>query len=138
MKTILFLLILTVSSVATGDTVKKWTDESGIVHYGDEKAAEYVKGTKTLKIQDTYDQQSYDDGMERHKETAEFADKAEKERLSEEAKNREDKEKENEKKPSPPARSGGTAVAPNPVVRSLPIPNRPSQPVNRPVQLPAQ
>jgi hypothetical protein len=50
MKTILFLLILTVSSVATGDTVKKWTDEKGNVHYGDKKAAKYVEGTETLRI----------------------------------------------------------------------------------------
>jgi hypothetical protein len=138
MKTILFLLILTVSSVATGGTVEKWTDEQGRVHYGDKKAAKNIKGTETLKIEDTFDQQSYEEGMERHRETAEFADKQEKERLAEEAKHKEEEKKENEKKSSPPARPGGTAVVPNPVVRSLPIPNRPSQPVNRPVQLPAK
>jgi hypothetical protein len=138
MKTILFLLILTLSSVATGDTVKKWTDETGKVHYGDKKSAEHVKGTETLRIKDTFDQQSYDEGIERHRETAEFADKQEKERLKEEEKQRGMEEKENEKKSSPSARPGGTAVVPNPVVRSLPIPNRPSQPVNRPVQLPAK
>ncbi|MEA1890051.1 MAG: DUF4124 domain-containing protein [Pseudomonadota bacterium] len=136
MKTILLLLILTASSVATGDVVKKWVDEKGKVHYGDKKAAEHVKESETLKIENTFDQQSFEEGEERHEETEEFADELEKERLAEEAERKE--KEENEKKSSPPVRSGGTAVVPNPVLRSLPIPNRPSRPVNRPVQLPAK
>jgi len=136
MKSHILLLALTLSIAATADTIKKWTDEKGNVHYGDKKAAEYVKESETLEIKDTYDQQSYNEGMERHKENIEIGDTLEKERISEESKRKE--EEENEKKSSPPARSGGTAVAPNPVVRSLPIPNRPSRPVNRPAQLPAK
>jgi hypothetical protein len=110
MKTILFLLILTLSSVATGDTVKKWTDEKGKVHYGDKKAAEYVEGTETLKIKDTFNQQSYDEGMQRHKETKEFADSQEKERLKDEEKQRKMEEKKSSNT-SPPA-AGGTSAIP--------------------------
>ena len=107
MKIILFLLILSASTVASGDTVKKWTDEKGKVHYGDKKAAENIKGSETLIIEDTYDQQSYDEGIQRHKETEKFADQYEKERLAEEKR----KQEEADSKPSsrsPPA--GGTAV----------------------------
>lgn len=136
MKSHFFLLTLTLSMAATADTVEKWTDEKGVVHYGDKNAAEYVKGAETLKIQNTYDQQSYDEGMERHKENIEIGDTLEKERITEETNRKE--EEEDEKKSSPPARAGRTAVVPNPVVRSLPIPNRPSRPVNRPAQLPAK
>ena len=137
MKTILFFLILTVSSVATGDTVKKWTDEKGNVHYGDKKAAKYVEGTETLRIKDSFDQQSYDEGMQRHKETEEFADSQEKERLKEEKKQREMEEKESSKTSARPA--GGTAFAPG---RTRPLQKNIHRPDNgvgeRPVNLPAK
>ncbi|MFW2438458.1 MAG: hypothetical protein ACN4GR_03710 [Arenicellales bacterium] len=136
MKSHIFLLTLMLSMAASADTIKKWTDEKGIIHYGDKKSAEHVKGAETLEILDTYDQQSYDEGMDRHKENIEAGDALEKERITEEAKRIE--EEEGEKKSSPPARAGRTAVVPNPVIRSLPIPNRPSRPVNRPAQLPAK
>jgi len=136
MKSYFFLLTLTLSLAATADTIKKWTDEKGVIHYSDKKSAEHVKGSETLEIQDTYDQQSYDEGIDRHKENIEIGDTLEKERITEETKRKE--EEESEKVSSPPVRAGRTAVVPNPVIRSLPIPNRPSQPVNRPVQLPAK
>lgn len=135
MKLQLFLLTIFISMSAAADTVNKWTDEHGKVHYGDQKASEYVKGTENVKIKDTYDQQSYDEGMERHKENQEIGDQLEKDRIKEEAK-RDAEEKE--KEASRPARPGGTAVAPNLSNRSLPIPNRPLRPENRPVQLPAK
>lgn len=136
MKIILFLLILTVSSVATGDIVKKWIDEKGKVHYGDEKASKNVKGSETLIIEDTYDQQSYEEGLQRHNETEKLADEFEKERLAEEEK-RETEEKTSPKT-SAPANSG-TAVVPG-ITRSLK--NNPRRPGNnigeRPVNLPAK
>lgn len=136
MKSYFFLLTLALSMAAAADTVEKWTDEKGVVHYGDKKAAEYVKGSETLKIQDTYDQQSYNEGMERHKETLEIGNTLENQRITEDTKRKEDED--SEKASRPPVRAGRTAVVPNPVIRSMPIPNRPSRPVNRPVQLPAK
>jgi phage/plasmid-associated DNA primase len=137
MKIILFLLILSASTVASGDTVKKWTDEKGKVHYGDKKAAEYVEGTETLKIKDTYNQQSYDEGTQRHKETKKFADSLEKDRLKEEEKKREMEEKESSKTSAPAA--GGTSVVPG---RARPLQRNIRHPGNggseRPVNLPAK
>ena len=136
MKILLFFLFLSLSSLATADTVKKWTDERGNVHYGDKEAAEDIKGTETLKIKDTYDQQSYNEGMQRHKDTEKFADQYEKERLAEEKQ----KQEEADSKPSSTARpAGGTAVIP---ARSRPKLNDPRRPGHgigeKPVNLPAK
>ena len=134
MKTLFCLLILTLSSVASGDTVKKWVDEKGVVHYSDGEAAENVKA-ETLKIENTYDQEAYEEGLKRHEETEQFADEYEKERLTEE-KRRETEESE-EAKPSAAA-TGGTAVSP---YRYRPPQKRPLPPdgniPERPVTLPA-
>lgn len=136
MKLLIFLLTLSLSIAATADTVKKWTDANGNVHYGDKKAAEYVKGTETLKIRDTYDQQSYEEGVERHKENKIIGDKLEKERIAEEKK----REAEENKPVSHPPSSDRTTIINPPVRRAEPYRNRPSAPGNgtRPVQLPAK
>ena len=137
MKIILFLLILSASTIASGDTVKRWTDDKGNVHYGDKKAAEYVEGTETLKIKDTYNQQSYEEGTQRHKETKEFADSLEKDRLKEEEKQREMEEKESSKTSVPAA--GGISLVPGrarPLQRNI---RHPGDGVGeRPVNLPAK
>lgn len=136
MKSILFLFILTLSTIANGDTVRKWVDEKGVVHYSDGEAAENIEGVETLKLENTYDQEAYEEGVKRHEETEKFADEYEKERLTEE------KEREIEESQRPKATvpaSGGTAVAP---YRNRPLQNRPLNPDNnipgRPVNLPAK
>jgi hypothetical protein len=134
MKSHIFLLTLFLPMAATADSVNKWIDDQGKVHYGDKKAVEHIEGTKTIKIQDTYDQQSYEEGIERHKETSKIADDLEKERLQEEKL----KAEENESKSSVPARPGGTAVAPNLSTRTLPIADRPLLPGHKPARLPVR
>ena len=136
MKGILFLLILTLSSIANGDTVRKWVDEKGVVHYSDGEAAENIKGAETLKLENTFDQDAYEEGLKRHQETEKFADEYERERIKEE---QERAKIEQEKvKPVAPA-TGGTAVAP---YRNRPNQRRPERPVDnvggRPVTLPAK
>ncbi|MCK5360358.1 MAG: DUF4124 domain-containing protein [Gammaproteobacteria bacterium] len=134
MKPVILFLALFISITTNADTVKKWTDDQGNVHYGDQKAAKYVKGTKTLEIKDTYDQEAYDEGIERHKETEEIGDQLEKERIVEE-----EKRKEEENEPvSPPPSSGRTTIINPSVISNQPYRNRPGLPtVNpRPVQLP--
>lgn len=135
MKTLFFLLVLTLPSLANGDTIKKWVDEKGVVHYSDGEAAENVEA-ETLKIENTYDQEAYDEGVKRHQETEKFADEYEKERLTEE------KEREIEESQRPKATvpaSGGTAIAP---YRNRPLQKRPLNPGNnipgRTVNLPAK
>ncbi len=125
MKLLIFLFTLSLSMAATADTVKKWTDRDGNVHYGDKKAAEYIKETETLKIKDTYDQQSYDEGVKRHNETKKYADKLEKERLAEEEKKR---EAEQNKPVSYPPSSGRTVRINPSVGRAEAHRNRTSEP----------
>jgi hypothetical protein len=136
MKSILFLLILTLSFIAYGDTVRKWVDEKGVVHYSDGEAAENIKGAETLKLENTFDQEAYEEGIKRHEETEKFAEEYEKERLKEE----EEREKIEQEtvKPMAPA-TGGTSVAPD---RNRPIQIKSLVPGNsignRPVTLPAK
>ena len=136
MKSILFLFILTLSAAANSDTVRKWVDEKGVVHYSDGEAAENIKGAETLKLENTYDQEAYDEGLKRHQETKKVADEYERERLKEEE---EQARIEQETiKPVAPA-TGGTAVAP---YRNRPVQKRPDRPLDnvggRPVTLPAK
>ena len=135
MKTILFLMF-SLSSITTAEPIKKWVDANGKVHYGDKKAAAYVKGTETLEIRDTYDQQSHDEGVQRHKENKIIGDKLEKERIAEEEKRQAEENKPVSHAPS----SGRTTILHPPVRRAEPYHNRPSGLGNgtRPVQLPAK
>ena len=136
MKIILFFLFLSLSSLATADTVKKWTDEQGNVHYGDIKASKGIKKTETLEIKETYDPQAYEEGIQRHKDTEKFGDQYEKERLAEEKK----KQEEADSRPPSTARpADGTAVIP---ARNRSLRNDPRRPGSgvgeKPVNLPAR
>ncbi len=133
MKLQTFLLTLVFTSSAMADTVKKWVDADGNVHYGDKKSSEYIEKTETLKINNTFDPQLYREGVERHKETEEFANKLEQERLEEERKRKLDEVKEH----SHPPPSGGTVVINPPIIRPgysrppvRPGPGRPPRPVH--------
>ena len=124
MKTILFVILFSLSSVTAADAVKKWVDESGKIHYGNTNDAAYVDSAETLKINDTFDRESYDAGLVRHKENEQVGDQYERERVAEEKerqkieeiKNKLDK---NRAAKAPP--SGGTAV------RSYPTPAKPAK-----------
>ena len=136
MKSILFLLILTLSSAANGDTVRKWVDEKGVVHYSDREDAGNIEGAETLKLENTYNQEAYEEGLKRHEETEKLADEYERERLK--AEEEQERIERETVKPVAPA-TGGTAVAP---YRNRPIQRRPDVIDNnigqRPVTLPAK
>lgn len=94
MKTILFLILFSLSSNATAEPIKKWVDEAGKVHYGNTKSEKYIDSAETLKIRDTYDQKAYEEGLKRHKETEILGQQYEKERLADEKEKKEIEEKE--------------------------------------------
>jgi hypothetical protein len=83
MKALLILLIFIASSVASGQTIEKWVDKNGEVHYGDKNAAKNIEGAKTLDIKDTVDPKAYEEGIERNKETEKFLQKQERENQDE-------------------------------------------------------
>lgn len=134
MKLLILLFTLSLTIAASADTIQKWTDKNGIVHYGDIYSADYVERSETLKINNSFNQQSYDEGMQRHKDTIDLSDKLEKERITEE------KKREAEKKPV--ARAPNSRQARRTVPQKIIEPNlkNPSRPVNRdrPAQLPAK
>lgn len=84
MKILFLFLCFTLPFAATAETVKKWVDEKGIVHYGDKKAAATVKDAKTLKIEDTFDAKAYEEGLQRHRETEALVKEYEDERAQQE------------------------------------------------------
>jgi len=89
MKILFFLLTATLSIASAADTITKWTDENGKVHYGDTSAVKFTEEPKTVEIRETFDQKSYNEARERHKETKEIGDNMEMERLAKEKKRRE-------------------------------------------------
>lgn len=143
MKILFLFLCFTLPFAATAETVKKWVDEKGIVHYGDKKAAATVKDAKTLKIEDTFDAKAYQEGLQRHRETEALVKEYEDERAQQEKVDDEEKAADNaaqNKRLTP-----GETLAqpryrsrPNPIGRPLPG-SKPGQGNNsRPVTLPAR
>ena len=68
MKLILLLLIIAITSTAQAETLKKWTDEQGQIHYGNGNAAKGVSDTETVEIMDTFDEKAYQEGVQRNEE----------------------------------------------------------------------
>ena len=135
MKLLILLFTLSLNMAASADTIQKWTDANGVVHYGDIYSADHVEQrTESLTINNTFDQQSYDEGIQRHKETIELSDKLEKERIAVEVK------REAEKKPVVLAPNSRQARRVLPQRQIEPYFNTPSQPGNgdTPVQLPVK
>jgi hypothetical protein len=91
---------------------------------------------ETLKLENTYDQEAYEEGLKRHEETEKFAEEYERERLKEEEERA--KIERETVKPMAPA-TGGTAGA---QYRNRPIQKRPDRRLDnvggRPVTLPAK
>lgn len=78
--------MLVVSSPAIAADIKKWIDSEGRTHYGDKPADVDPDYVETLKIEDTFDQQAYDEATERNE--------AREQRLKESDKENEKAEKE--------------------------------------------
>ncbi len=83
MKAILYLVILSLPTIASAETVQKWTDETGKVHYGNSRDAVYGNSTETLIIRDTFDQKEYKAGLARQKDDERVGAQYEKERTAE-------------------------------------------------------
>jgi len=80
MKAILCVMIFSLSTVASAESIQKWTDEAGKVHYGNKRDASNNDSAETLTIQDTFDQKEYDAGQVRHKENEKIGKQYDKER----------------------------------------------------------
>ena len=119
MKVLIPIALLFLVNTVTADEIKKWTDAEGRVHYGDKKAAiENPANVETLDIEDTFDQQAYDDAMERNRETEESLEQYRQER---EDQARREFEEAVYTGPGRPIRPGPGVGRPTPT----PLPSRP-------------
>lgn len=107
MKKLFLIFAILFAPVLQADEIKKWIDDDGVVHYGDKKAdtGDAVEVEK-FKADDSFDQKSYDDAMQRNAETEKSLDEYQKER--EEKEKREREEAAMNRPVAPP--SGGTTV----------------------------
>ena len=65
MRFLLLFLFATVSSIAAGDEIQKWVDDTGKVHYGNVPPVVDAEPVKKLKIRNTFDQDVYEEAYKR-------------------------------------------------------------------------
>lgn len=66
MRKLTFFLFLLASNTVAADTIQKWTDDSGRVHYGDSAPASDVTQGRSLEIQNTFDPVAYEQAVKRN------------------------------------------------------------------------
>lgn len=66
MRKLMFLLFFLASNTITADTIQKWMDDSGRVHYGDSAPASDVTQGRSLEIQNTFDPVAYEQAVKRN------------------------------------------------------------------------
>lgn len=67
MRTFAILVILLACENGFTDTIQKWTDESGQVHYGDNAPAAIADNIEHLQIDNSFDPVAYEQAEERNK-----------------------------------------------------------------------
>lgn len=60
-------LAMMVSTAMAAD-IKKWVDSDGRTHYGERPEGIEAEAVETLNIEDTFDQQAYDEAVQRNEE----------------------------------------------------------------------
>jgi len=68
MKVLTALVILLACNNSFSDTIQKWTDESGQVHYGDNPPLASSHQIEQLEIEDSFDPEAYDQANKRNSE----------------------------------------------------------------------
>jgi hypothetical protein len=88
--------MLVASSQAIAGDIQKWVDSEGVTHYGDKPAAADQSDVETLTIQDSFDQQAYDEATERNDAREKRLSESDKEnrKVEKEATKEEDERKE--------------------------------------------
>ena len=66
MRKFTFFLFLLSSNTVTADTIQKWIDDSGRVHYGDSAPVSDVIQGSPLEIQNTFDPVAYEQAVKRN------------------------------------------------------------------------
>lgn len=66
MRKLTFLLLFLASNTIAADTIQKWMDDSGQVHYGDSVPASNLSQSRPLEIQNTFDPVAYEQAVKRN------------------------------------------------------------------------
>lgn len=125
MKFLILLLTCCLPLAALGDEVKRWVDENGQVHYGNLPPDELPVEVEKVDIQDSFDQQEYENAEQRNKETEQSLKEYETERkkAEKEAARAEAERRANIKQPPPLA--GPKINLPPPEYTAPNIPGKP-------------
>lgn len=111
MRSAVLAFLLVVSPLVTADTVHKWIDEKGQVHYGTEAPDDPSRRVETLRIENTFDQQAYEEAVQRNAETEEALREYEDERAAREEQ-RAGEEADQDQQRRPPAGRRGLTYPP--------------------------
>lgn len=68
MRIVALIVFLLASKCSFSDTIQKWTDESGHVHYGDRPPSATPHKIERLKIENNFDPVAYERAMKRYSE----------------------------------------------------------------------
>ena len=68
MRSIALLLCLSLSTAASPDTVQKWVDSEGMVHYGDTPPKETPRQLELMNIQNNFDVREFESAIKRNSE----------------------------------------------------------------------
>lgn len=66
MRKLAFFIFFLASNTIAADTIQKWTDDSGRVHYGDSAPASNITQGRSLEIQNTFDPVAYEQAVKRN------------------------------------------------------------------------
>lgn len=68
MREFIFILFLLTSDTVAADTIQKWIDDSGQIHYGDSTPPSNATRSRSLDIQNTFDPVAYEQAVKRNRE----------------------------------------------------------------------
>lgn len=66
MRYLAILLFLLISNTAFSDSIQKWTDASGQIHYGDNSPPQDSKNNQRIEVHSNFDESSYEEAIKRN------------------------------------------------------------------------
>ena len=125
MRVVILFALVFLSFVSTADEIQKWVDDSGRIHYGNVPPPNDAEGVQKLDIPDSYDEDAYEAGQERLRETELELEQYEREREEEEERKAKEEAERKANIKQPPAFAGPRINLPPPEYEAPNIPGKP-------------
>jgi hypothetical protein len=123
---LVFAIVLFLSAnVTIGDEITRWVDSSGRVHYGNVPPPGSARGVQTLDVPDSFDEEAYEAGQQRLRETEVELEQYEREREAEEERKAREEAERKANIRQPPAFAGPRINLPLPEYEAPNIPGKP-------------